>query len=235
VLRNNEVRQTALLILVGVLVLLFGTTAGLYPTLGQRLRISLFNTVSCLSTTGFATVDYRPWNGLGWLLLIVFMLIGGGTGSTAGGIKQYRINVLFRGLVWEVRRSLLPRRAVSEPDVWQGEERRFLTDRHLRSVALFVFLWLVTFFVGSGLLAAYGYPLQDSLFEFASALSTVGVSVGITNATAPAGVLWIEIAAMILGRLEFLPVVIGVVRLATDLPVVFGARASTRRGPEPRG
>jgi trk system potassium uptake protein TrkH len=230
VLRNNEVRQTAILILAGVLILLVGTTAGLYPTLGQRLRISFFNTVSAVSTTGFATVDYRPWSGLGWLLLIVLMLTGGGTGSTAGGIKQYRINVLFRGLVWEVRRSLLPRRAITEPDVWKGERRHFFTDRHLRSVALFVFLWLVTFFVGSGLLTAYGYPLQDSLFEFASALSTVGTSVGITSATAPAGVLWIETAAMILGRLEFLPIVIGVVRLVNDLPVMITSRVSAGRG-----
>ncbi len=229
VLRNNEVRQTAFLILFGIVILLVGTTAGLYTTFGQRLRISLFNTVSALSTTGFATVDYRPWNGLGWLLLIVFMLIGGGTGSTAGGIKQYRINVLFRGLVWEVRRVLLPRQAVTEPDVWKGEQRTFLTDRHLRSVALFVFLWFVTFFVGSGLLTAYGVPLQDSLFEFASAFSTVGISVGVTSASAPAGVLWIEMAAMILGRLEFLPIVIGVIRLASDAPIIVAAKVSARR------
>ena len=224
VARNSEVRQTALLVLIGSGVLLFGVTSGLYPTLGERLRTSIFNVVSALSTTGFATVDYAHWNGLGWLVLILLMLIGGGTGSTAGGIKQYRIYVLYRGLVWEFRRRLLPGSAVTEPDVWRGEEKDFITDRYLRQVALFVFLYLAVFLVGSGLIAAHGYPLQDSLFEFASALSTVGISVGITSAAAPAGVLWVEMAAMFLGRLEFFTVVVGLVKLGSDVPLMVFSR-----------
>jgi trk system potassium uptake protein TrkH len=215
---NSEVRQTALLILAGAAVLLFGVTGSLYPNLGERLRVTIFNTVSALSTTGFSTVDYRQWNGLGWLVLILLMLVGGGTGSTAGGIKQYRIYVLYRTLLWEFRRLLLPRRAVSEPDVWRGERREFLTDQHVRQVALFVFLYLLVFFAGSGLIAAHGYSLQDSLFEFASALSTVGVSVGVTAADAPVGVLWVEMAAMILGRLEFFTLVVGLAKLLGDVP-----------------
>jgi trk system potassium uptake protein TrkH len=229
VLRNSEVRQTAFFIVLGVLVLLLGVTGGLYATLGDRLRVSIFNTISALSTTGFATVDYSPWNGLGWLLLIVFMLVGGGTGSTAGGIKQYRIHVLYRGLLWEFRRRLMPRRAITEPDAWRGEERQFITDQHLRSVTLFVFLWIAAFVAGSGLIAAYGYPLGDSLFEFASALSTVGISLGITSPDAPTGVLWIEIAAMILGRLEFFAVVVGVARLLRDVPVLVTAKIHRAR------
>lgn len=233
--RNSEVRLTALLLLIGSAVLLFGVTGGLYPTLGERLRASVFNAVSALSTTGFATVDYVRWNGLGWLVLILFMLIGGGTGSTAGGIKQYRIYVLCRGLIWEFRHRLLPHSAVTEPDAWRGEEKQFIGDRHLRQVALFVFLYLSVFFVGSGLISAYGYPLQDSLFEFASALSTVGISVGITAADAPAGVLWVEMAAMFLGRLEFFTIVIGVIKLGTDLPLMLYSWIGRRRsGARPR-
>jgi trk system potassium uptake protein TrkH len=220
VARNSEIRQSTLLLVLGTLVLFFGVTSGLYPSLSQRVRVAVFNTVSALSTTGFSTVDYQPWSSLGWLVLILLMLIGGGTGSTAGGIKQYRVYALFRGLVWEVRRRLLPRRVITEPDVWRGEERQFLSDTHLRQVALFVFLYLVVFLVGSGVLTAYGYPLQDSLFEFASALSTVGISVGITAPSAPAGVLWTEMGGMVLGRLEFFAVVVGIARLLRDVPTL---------------
>jgi trk system potassium uptake protein TrkH len=227
VARNSELRQTAVLLVAGVVVIL-ATTAGLYPTLGVRLRVALFNTVSALSTTGYATADFRGWDGLGWLVLIVFMLVGGGTGSTAGGIKQHRIYVLYRGLIWEFRRRLLPRRAITEPDVWKGEEKEFISDRQLRQVALFVFLFLVVFFVGSGLIAAHGYPLQDSLFEFASSLSTVGTSVGVTAPDAPAGVLWIEMAAMFLGRLEFFTVVVGLAKLMGDAPALIPASARMR-------
>jgi trk system potassium uptake protein TrkH len=224
VARNSEMRQTGLFLLLGAIVLFFGVTGGLYATLGERIRVAVFNVVSALSTTGFATVAYGSWNGLGWLVLVLFMLMGGGTGSTAGGIKQYRIYVLFRGLLWEFRRRFLPGSAVTEPDVWKGEHREFITDRHLRQVALFVFLYLAVFFVGSGLIAAYGYSLEESLFEFASSLGTVGISVGVTAPDAPAGVLWIEMAAMYLGRLEFFPVVVGLGRVAADAPALLRAR-----------
>jgi trk system potassium uptake protein TrkH len=229
VARNSEVRQTALFVLLGVVVPLFGATAGLYPTWGERLRVSVFNAVSALSTTGFTTGSYTQWSGLGWLVLILFMLIGGGTGSTAGGIKQYRIYVLYRGLVWEFRRRLLPSRAITEPDVWRGEQRAFISDSQLRQVAMFVFLYLAVFFIGSGIVAAYGYPLQDTLFEFASALSTVGISVGITTADAPAGVLWVEMVAMFLGRLEFFTIVVGVARILGDVPLMLSSSLKARK------
>lgn len=228
VARNSEARQTGLLLLFGIVVIFFGVTRGLYPALGMGLRAAVFNAVSALSTTGFATVDYSQWNGLGTLVLILFMLMGGGTGSTAGGIKQHRIYVLYKGLVWEFRRRLLPRSAVSEPNIWRGEQKYFINDRQLRQVAIFVFLYLVVFFVCSGVIAAYGYPLQDSLFESASALSTVGVSVGITAPDAPAGVLWVEIMAMFLGRLEFFTIVIGLIRLCNDVPTLLSASLRTR-------
>jgi trk system potassium uptake protein TrkH len=227
VARNSEVRQSAILLVLGVGVLLLGVTGGLYATFGERLRVAVFNAVSALSTTGFATADLSQWNGLGWLVLILFMLIGGGAGSTAGGIKQFRIYVLSRGLAWEFRRRLLPRRAVTEPDAWQGEHRLFISDTQLRQVSMFVFLYVAVFAVGSGIIAAYGYPLQDSLFEFASALSTVGVSVGITAPDAPLGVLWAEMLAMFLGRLEFFTIVIGVIKLLDDGPALVSARVES--------
>jgi trk system potassium uptake protein TrkH len=230
VAHNSEVRQTVLLILIGVIVLFTGVTGGLYATQGERLRVAIFSAVSALSTTGFATVEFSQWNGLGILVLVLFMLIGGGTGSTAGGIKQYRVYVLGRGLVWEFRRRFLPQSAVTEPDAWRGEQRLFIGDTQLRQVSMFVFLYLAVFVAGSGIIAAHGYSLRDSLFEFASALSTVGISVGVTSAGAPAGVLWAETAAMFLGRLEFFTIVIGLVRLFNDVPVMLsdaGGRPET--------
>lgn len=220
--RNGELRLSALLIPLSSLILLVGVTVGLYPTLQKASRVAIFETVTALSTTGFSTVGYGNWGALGWLVLIGLMLVGGGTGSTAGGIKQYRIYALYRGLLWELKGMLLPQQAVTEPDIWQGEQRQFLSDKRLRQTGLFVFLYLVTFGLGSGLIAAHGYSLPESLFEFASALGTVGLSVGVTAATAPPGVLWVEIGGMLLGRLEFFTLFIGLAKLATDTPAVLG-------------
>ncbi|NIV31379.1 MAG: potassium transporter, partial [Anaerolineae bacterium] len=79
-----------------------------------------------------------------------------------------------------------------------------------------------------GIICAHGYSLQDSLFEFASALSTVGISVGITSASAPAGVLWVEMLAMFLGRLEFFAIVIGVLKLFHDGAEILSAGLKAR-------
>jgi trk system potassium uptake protein TrkH len=218
--RNGELRLSAVLITLGVVVLLVGVTAGVYPTLGKASRVAIFETVTALSTTGFSTVGYGNWNALGWLVLIGLMLVGGGTGSTAGGIKQYRIYALYRGLLWEMKGMLLPKNTITEPDIWQGEQRQFLSDSRLRQTGLFVFLYLITFGLGSGIIAAHGYSLPESLFEFGSALGTVGLSVGVTAATAPLGVLWTEIAGMMLGRLEFFTIFIGLTKIVTDTPAM---------------
>ncbi|MBN1221550.1 MAG: TrkH family potassium uptake protein [Anaerolineae bacterium] len=226
VARNGELHLAGLLILLGGIVLFLGVTAGLYPTLQKSARVAIFEAVTALSTTGFTTVGYHTWPDLGWFVLVLLMLVGGGTGSTAGGIKQYRIYVLYRGLWWEFRRMFLPSRVVTEPEVWHGEQKQFISDTHLRQVGLFVFLYLVSYFIGSGILTAYGYPLRDSLFEFASTLSTVGLSVGITAAAAPAGVLWAQIMGMFLGRLEFFTIIIGLGKLLADAPVILSKSSS---------
>ncbi|MBE0576625.1 MAG: TrkH family potassium uptake protein [Desulfuromonadales bacterium] len=221
--RNGEIRLQTLVIPSMALMVFFGVTAGLYPTLGKQLRVAIFEVVSALSTTGFSTVGYSNWNDLGWLVLILLMIIGGGTGSTAGGLKQYRVYALYRGLLWEFRRRWLPRRCVTEPDIWVGEAHRFLADRELRQLAAFSFLYLAILSLGTGVLTAYGYSLKESLFEFTSALGTVGLSAGVTAADAPGGLLWAEIVGMILGRLEFFVIFIAITRLITDMTTLAGS------------
>jgi trk system potassium uptake protein len=219
-IRNSELRLPALLIPLATLILFLGVTIPLYPTLSKSLRVAVFETISALSTTGFSTVGYSNWSSLGWLILIILMIIGGGSGSTAGGIKQYRVYVLYRSLKWEIKRLFLPQNAVTDPDLWQGEMRNFLSDRQVRQISAFVAVYLLVYLVGCCVLTAYGYSLSESLFEYASSLSTVGLSVGVTASDAPPGVLWIEIIGMLLGRLEFFPVLLGLVRLIKDLPKI---------------
>ena len=217
VIRNSEVKLQALVIPLCISILLLGVTNKLDFLVNKALRIAVFETITAISTSGFSMVSYTNWSSIGWLVLIVLMLIGGGTGATAGGIKQFRIYALYRGVVWEVRRRLLPKNAISEPDIWQGETRQFLSDRQLRQISMFVFLYLGIYLAGSGIIMAYGYSLPESLFEYASALSTVGLSVGVTAPDAPVGLLWTEITGMFLGRLEFFPVFVGLIRLYRDI------------------
>ncbi|KST69567.1 TrkH family potassium uptake protein [Mastigocoleus testarum] len=216
VVRNGEIRFQALMVPLCSLVILFGVAIGLYPQLGKAIRVSIFETVTCFSTTGFATVGYTEWSSIGWLMLILMMLVGGGAGSTSGGIKQLRVYILYRSLRWEIRRMLMPTRSVTEPSIWQGERRHFLQDDQIRQIGIFVFLYLILFCIGSAIVAAHGYSLQESLFEYASTMGTVGVSVGVTSADAAPTLLWTQILGMFLGRLEFFTVFVGLVRLLRD-------------------
>lgn len=220
VIRNSEIRLQAFIVPISAIILFTGVTSKLDLTSNKAWRVAIFETITALSTSGFSTVSYSNWNSIGLLILIMLMLIGGGTGATAGGIKQYRIYALYRGVVWEVRRQLLPKDAVTEPDVWQGETKHFLSDRHLRQISMFVWLYLASYLAGSVIITAYGYSLAESMFEYASAISTVGLSIGVTSAHAPAGLLWTEIVGMFLGRLEFFPVFVGLIRMYRDIQAI---------------
>jgi trk system potassium uptake protein TrkH len=165
-------------------------------------------------------VTYGDWNPFGVLVLVLLMLVGGGTCSTAGAIKQYRVYLLAKAVAWEVRRALLPRSAVVSESIWHGDELHYIDDRSIRRAGAFVFLYLATLAAGAAVIAAHGESIADSVFEFASAQGTVGLTVGVTHADAPKVVLWAMIVGMFLGRLEFFVVIVGVVKIARDLPAL---------------
>ena len=216
VVRNGEVRLMAALIPLSVAAAFVFTCSGLYPSTSKAFRVAIFETVSALTTTGFSTVGYGNWNAFGVFVLVALMLIGGGTCSTAGGIKQFRVYLFWKLLIWEVRRSLMPGPVVMERPLWEGDRRVFVNDARVRQVGVFVFLYLLTYVLGTMILCASGYSLSDSLFEFASAVGTVGLSVGVTRADMPDVALWAETFAMFLGRLEFLVVITSLIKLVGD-------------------
>ncbi len=231
VARNGEIRLTAWLLPLSIAVLFLGTTRWLYPELPKAFRVAVFEATSALTTTGFSTVSYGAWNGLGVLLLIVLMLAGGGTCSTAGGLKQMRVYRLGKAVAWEVRRALLPRTAVDRPKVWEGESRIVLREGELWRLGSFAFLYVATWLVAACVITASGYALAPALFEAASALGTVGLSVGVTAVGAPGSVLWTETVAMLLGRLEFFVVFVSAIKIARDVARMLPHRTSAGARP----
>lgn len=214
--RNGEMRLMAVVIPVSTALVFLLTCQGVYPTLAKDLRVAIFETVSALTTTGFSTVSYVGWNSIGVFILNILMLIGGGTCSTAGGIKQYRVYMLAKSLIWEIKRPFLPKTAVAQNHVWEGENKVFVSDIRLKQIGTFVFLYMTTYFIGAGILMSFGYGIRESLFEYASALSTVGLSIGVTAPDAPSAVLWAETIGMFLGRLEFFVIFISLAKMMKD-------------------
>ncbi len=223
--RNGEIRLLAVVIPAAVALTFLLTTRTLYPRMDKAFRVALFEVASAVTTTGFSTVGYGNWNSFGFLVLVILMLIGGGTCSTAGGIKQLRVYLLWKALVRELRCLAAPRRAVIAVPYWEGERRAFIDDGKVRQVATFVLLYLTTYTAGTLVLCASGFSLSGSLFEFASALGTVGLSVGLTSANMPDAALWAETLAMFLGRLELTVVFVSLAKVGDDARIAFSRQS----------
>ncbi len=216
VLRNPEIKVMMILIPVCTYLVFLFTTQFLYSSLDKQIRVALFEVVTSLTTTGFYTVTYTNWSDPGIFILIILMLVGGGTCSTAGGLKQYRIFVMWKTVYWQIKRSLLPRTAVVQNYIWDWENKDFISDEKVKQIANYIMLYLFLYALGSFIIMIYGYPMKQAFFEFASAIGTVGISIGVTNPHAPAGVLWTMTAGMFLGRLEFFIVFTGIWKILMD-------------------
>ncbi|MGQ9908720.1 MAG: TrkH family potassium uptake protein [Candidatus Flexifilum sp.] len=222
--RDGELRLGTLLIAVCALLLFVIVTAPLYEPF-KAARAAVFEAISALSGTGFTSVpNYFNWSEFGWLILIFLMSVGGSTGSTSGAIKLYRIYILYKAIVWEIRRAFMPRHMVNEPAIWHGDRRALLDDRQVRQVALFFGMYLTIFLIGSGVFAAFGYPLKESMFEFASTLGNVGLTGGITSPNLPDSLLLIQSFGMLLGRLEIFALIIGTVKFVSDARTILFSR-----------
>ncbi len=135
-----------------------------------RILESLFCAVSP-RTAGFNTIDYNDFSGAGIALTVILMLIGGAPGSTAGGMKITTVAVLWAAMISVFKREDSPalfRRRIGY-DVIQSAIAVFLLDLHL-------------FLIGSVAISVIeDLPLIQTIFECASAVATVGLTMGITS------------------------------------------------------
>ncbi|MDI3542428.1 MAG: trk/ktr system potassium uptake protein [Candidatus Atribacteria bacterium] len=211
VIRVSEVRFMFLLLLVFVPITAVLFMTGLNMGLGEGFRRALFNVLSALSTTGYSSMSYTSWPPLAIGVLILMMLIGGGIGSTAGGIKLPRVYLMLRITTQNIRKRLLPTRSVEAPYYIKAQGKTPIDAMLAMDTAGFVVCYLSLFIIGTLLITiTAGCSLTEAMFEFASALGTVGLSIGLTTPATSTVTLIVEMFGMILGRLEIFIVLIGI-------------------------
>lgn len=178
-------------------------------TFGESFRVALFQIVSVMTTSGFSTVDtIATWPAAGIVILLLFMLIGLGAGSTAGGIKLYRMAIVFKSIYYDIKSKLMPKRAVSSKKInFYGKDVE-LTNERVFEAHNFIMLYFIVLFIGTLIVSACGNSVGDSFFEVTSALSCVGVSIGVSGKDACNVVNWVEIISMFVGRLDIYPVIL---------------------------
>lgn len=208
--KNIEVRSFFITSTAACLMaLLWFRSRNLYSDPVSLFRRVLFNVISAHTTTGLGSVYARQfaleWGDFGILLMALVMLIGGSACSTAGGFKGLRVGIIFKGVVKEIRKLLSSERNLKVYKFHHIKEQA-LNDEAVRSASLIVICYMALFAAGTLLGTFCGYPLSQSAFEAASVTGNVGLSIGVTAPSEPAVLKVYDIAAMYMGRLEFLSV-----------------------------
>lgn len=213
-----EVRFSILLITIATPIVAYLFANHFAQGLSDAFRIAVFQVVSALTTTGFQTIsDFHSLPAGILAIMILLQLIGGGIGSTAGGIKQYRVFLALKAIWWQLKSQFYPDHFIYSHKIQKIDQKLEVKHEDIASNATYVLLYLMIFFLGSFLLSLYGHSLQDAMFEFSSALSTVGLSTGIMTYDAPSFVLWIGILGMFFGRLEIYVIIFAIMRCQKDI------------------
>lgn len=196
-------------VIAGFGALLFIAASSAPEPVEAALREALFAAVSVVTTTGYATSDYQAWGPLALAAIFFLTFVGGCAGSTAGGFKIFRIQIILKS-VW---RSL--RQASWPHGVFVARHAgRALSNVDIASVALFAGLYVGCFAVGTIGLALFGLDFMTAVTGAATALANVGPGLGDVIGPAgnfaalPDGAKWLLVFLMILGRLEITAIIV---------------------------
>lgn len=174
---------------------------------GQRVWASLFQSVTP-RTAGFNTVDLTMMTDISVLVMIMLMLVGGSPGSTAGGVKTTTLSLLLLSVLSVFRRR----------ENIQCFQRRIPPETLKNAVAIFT-LYLFLFSMAAGLISMIDdVPLVCALFESASAIGTVGLSLGITGELSHASQM-ILVGLMYFGRVGGLTMIYAIISARPHPPV----------------
>tara|TARA_Y100001970_G_C14248387_1_gene869960 strand:+ start:132 stop:1583 length:1452 start_codon:yes stop_codon:yes gene_type:complete len=166
-------------------------------------RISLFNITSILTGTGYSSSNYNMWGSFGLVIMIIIMFIGGCAGSTTGGIKIFRLQLLFRGTKTQIKKLTQPHGVFITS--FNGKS---VTDEAYNSIMGFFFIYILIFILASISLSLFNLDFLTSFSAAASAISNVGPGLGpnigpySNYSSMPDGAKWILSLTMLAGRLE---------------------------------
>ena len=175
----------------------------------DNFRISFFNVISILSGTGYVTDDFGLWGKFSLIFFLFLMFIGGCAGSTACGIKIFRLQMLLIFLKNQIKKLISPNSVII---VKYNEQK--ISDDFMKSVITFIFSFLLIFLIIALMLSLSGLDFLTAISGAASAISNVGPGLG--EMIGPDGNYknipdiskWILSFGMLLGRLELFAILV---------------------------
>ena len=198
-----------LLIISTIIMFLYLLFINYESSIFDKVRISSFNVISILSGTGYVTDDFGLWGKFSLVFFLLLMFIGGCAGSTACGIKIFRLQMLLIFLKNQIKRLISPNSVI----ITKYNNQK-ISDNFINSVIIFIFTFLFIFLIMSILLSISGLDFITSISGAASSISNVGPGLG--DVIGPNGNYkdipdiskWILSVGMLLGRLELFAVLV---------------------------
>ena len=175
----------------------------------QALRLTSFNITSILTGTGFTSSNYNNWGGFGLIMILMIMFIGGCAGSTTGGVKIFRFQILFRGVRLQIKKLTQPHAVFL-----MKFNKKTVTENTYTSIISFFFIYVLLFILSSIILSFLGEDFLTALSASASAISNVGPGIG--EIVGPNGNYsdihylgkWVLAITMLVGRLEIFTILV---------------------------
>tara|TARA_B100000579_G_scaffold67189_1_gene50270 strand:- start:2555 stop:4000 length:1446 start_codon:yes stop_codon:yes gene_type:complete len=173
------------------------------------LRSISFNVISILTGTGYVTKGFDNWGSFPLIFFVILMFIGGCAGSTACGIKIFRIKILYEFLINQLKKIIYPRGIF----IIKYEENT-IDNKFIASIISFIYLYIIIFFTITALLSLSGLDFITSISGAATSISNVGPGLGTTIgpsgnfSSLPDFSKWILSLGMILGRLELFAILV---------------------------
>ena len=208
--QDVQIKGLIYLLIISIVIMFFYLFFINYETgILDKIRISSFNVISILSGTGYVTDDFGLWGKFSLIFFLILMFIGGCAGSTACGIKIFRLQMLLIFLKNQIRKIISPNSVI----ITKYNNQK-ISDSFINSVIIFIFTFLFIFLLIAMLLSISGLDFITSISGAASSISNVGPGLG--EVIGPNGNYkdipdiskWILSAGMLLGRLELFAVLV---------------------------
>ena len=206
---DSQIRTFIKIIIVSIIIL-FLYLAFQNKNLSEiNLRSISFNVVSILTGTGYVTQQFDNWGSFSLIFFLILMFIGGCAGSTACGIKIFRVQILYLFLVNQLKKIIYPRGIF----VIKYDSNN-VDDKFMSSIISFIYLYIIIFFFITALLSLSGLDFVTSISAAATSISNVGPGLGTiigpngNFSQLPDFSKWVLSFGMILGRLELFAILV---------------------------
>ena len=205
--KMSETKCYAVIVIVATVIITF-SIRGMYGSIGESLRHSLFQVATTMTTTGFATTDFDLWPSLAKFLLVTLMFIGACAGSTGGGIKVSRFQIMFKTIKREIESYIHPK-TVKKIHI----DGKTIDSDVERSVALYFFIYLIIFVISMFIISFEGHDLVTGFTAITATLNNIGPGLNMVGPTQNYSFFsylskWVLIFDMLAGRLELIPIVV---------------------------